>query len=77
MNGKVFARAIDKEALRELCVRYDIDYGIYNPHQGRDIYNFFLRVAFGIGEEMVDVGTWEAICDKEKEEITEDSIYGN
>ena len=78
MSDKEISLAIVPEALRELCIQYDREYGIYNPnlYEGRALYNFFLNAAFGIVQG-IDVDTWEAACDKKEEEITEDCIYGN
>ena len=65
MNKKAIRNMIDAEALRELCVRYDLEYGAYPeiPYEGRTLYNFFVndveRVAHEIDFESWDTLRWE------------------
>ena len=54
MNKKAIRNTIDKESLRELCIRYDLAYGAYpeTPYEGRTLYNFFVNEVEGIAHEI-------------------------
>ena len=59
MNKEILTKAIDKEALRELCMRYDVYAGYYpeSPYEGRSLYSFFVNKVEGIEEE-IDFESW-------------------
>ena len=69
MNKEELSKAIDKEALRELCIQYDIEYGDYPEakYEGYAIYTFFLHEIIG-NPYKTEGDIWKALCDKSKNE---------